>query len=181
MLQFFTSETWIQLMASAIGTAGFAVWFNIKGRQVWYSGVGAFITWATYKLVMGWTDNVFTAALVASMFVALYAHIMARVNKAPATIFLVASIFPLIPGAALYYMCYGIVMDMPEFAKEKGAVLLETCLAIAVGFILVEVVMNYYNINTAKLRNFIRKKKGLPPEDPNADYINADYDRIEDS
>ena len=44
--------------------------------------------------------------LLAAVFVGMYAFVMARINKAPSTIFLTASVFPLMPGANLYYMIF---------------------------------------------------------------------------
>ena len=71
---------------------------------------------------------------------AAYAFIMCRINKAPATIFLTASAFPLIPGPNLYYMMYGWVSGDVSMARQETWVLLETCLAIALGFLIVDVV-----------------------------------------
>ena len=81
----------------------------------------------------------FQATLVASVFVAAYAFIMSRVNKAPSTIFLTASVFPLIPGPNLYYMMYGCVSKDMNLVYSEMLVLLATCLAIAFGFIIVDV------------------------------------------
>ena len=47
--------------------------------------------------------NVFLSALVASMGVCLWSEGMARVRKAPANIFMIPGIIPLLPGGALYY------------------------------------------------------------------------------
>ena len=71
---------------------------------------------------------------------AAYAFIMSRINKAPATIFLTASAFPLIPGPNLYYMMYGWVSADQAMARSETGILLETCLAIALGFLIVDVV-----------------------------------------
>lgn len=81
----------------------------------------------------------FLATLVAAVFVAFYAFIMSRINRAPSTIFLTASVFPLIPGPNLYYMMYGCVSKDVELAFGEMIVLFATCLAIAFGFIIVDV------------------------------------------
>lgn len=85
-----------------------------------------------------WPSN-FLATLVASVFVAFYAFIMSRINKAPSTIFLTASVFPLIPGPNLYYMMYGCVSRDNAMAFSETIVLLVTCLAIAFGFNIVDI------------------------------------------
>lgn len=62
-------------IAGVMGGAGFAVFFNCD-----------------------------ISDSIVAVFVAGYSQIMARVNKAPATIFLTTSVFPLVPGPNLYYM-----------------------------------------------------------------------------
>ena len=129
----------IQLISCTVACIGFAMWFKIRGRQVIYSGIGAFFTWGIYIVVFDMNPSNFQATLVASVFVAAYAFIMSRVNKAPSTIFLTASVFPLIPGPNLYYMMYGCVSKDMNLVYSEMLVLLATCLAIAFGFIIVDV------------------------------------------
>ena len=44
------------------------------------------------------------------------------------------------PGARLYYLMYGIVSRDFQMAAEHALVLVETCLGIAFGFIIVDVI-----------------------------------------
>ena len=129
----------IQLISCTIACIGFAFWFKIRGRQVWYSGVGAFFTWAIYAGVYAIRPSNFIATLLGAVFVGFFAFIMSRVNRAPSTIFLTASVFPLIPGPNLYYMMYGITSNDKAMAISETMVLFETCLAIAFGFLIVDV------------------------------------------
>ena len=130
----------IQLASCTVACVGFAMWFKIQGKQVLFSGIGAFFTWAIYCLVYAFWPSNFVATMAGAVFVAAFAFIMARVNKAPATIFLTASAFPLIPGPNLYYMMYGWVSGDRAMAGQETGVLLETCLGIALGFLIVDVV-----------------------------------------
>ena len=78
--------------------------------------------------------------LIASVFVGMYAFIMARINKVPSTLFLTASVFPLMPGADFYYMMYGCVKQNMELAVTHMILLMETCLMIVFGFLIVDIV-----------------------------------------
>ena len=120
----------IQLISCTVACTGFAFWFKI---------IGAFFTWAIYVVVFALKPSNFLATMIAAVFVAFYAFIMSRVNKAPSTIFLTASVFPLIPGPNLYYVMYGCVSQDPQLAFDETIVLMATCLAIAFGFIIVDV------------------------------------------
>ena len=134
------NNTVIQLISCTIGCTGYASWFKIRGKKILYSSVGAFLTWGIYLLVYAWYPDNFFAVVVASCFVAGYAFVMSRVNHAPSTVFLTASVFPLMPGARLYYLMYGVVSRNFSLAAEHALVLLETCLGIAFGFIIVDVI-----------------------------------------
>lgn len=129
----------VQLISCTVACVGFAFWFNVKGIQIMYSGIGAFFTWLVYALLYDMGYSNFLATLVGAIFVATYAQVMARVNKAPATIFQTVCAFPLVPGPNLYYMMYGIVMEAPNVAKSEAETLVTTCLGIALGFIVVEI------------------------------------------
>ena len=133
----------IQLISCTIACVGFALWFHVRGRHVPWCGLGALLTWAAYRVALQFDAGVFTATLFASAFCGLYGQVMARVNRAPATIFLTVSIFPLIPGAALYYMMYGIVTRNAALSIGKGAELLLSCFGIVLGYMAVEVLNKY--------------------------------------
>lgn len=133
----------LELLACTIGCIGFALWFNVKGRHVPFCGLGAFLTWGVYLLAWNFYSSAFAATLFGSAACSVYAQIMARLNKAPATIFMTVSVFPLIPGAALYYMMYGLVVRDTSLALAKGIELVLTCFGIVLGFMVVEVAGKY--------------------------------------
>ena len=60
----------IQLISCTIACTGFAFWFKIRGRQVMYSGIGAFFTWAIYLIVYEIRPSNFLATMLAAVFVA---------------------------------------------------------------------------------------------------------------
>ncbi len=98
-----------QILSAFVGSVGFALFFNMKGKQLAAAGIGGALTWIVYLLVQPGFDDYFVPYLIASLFVGLFAEIMARVGKAPATIFLTTAAVPLIPGGGLDYTMLGIV------------------------------------------------------------------------
>ena len=147
-----TPSLLVQLISCTAACVGFAFWFNVKGIQVMYAGIGAFFTWLAYALLFEAGYSNFLATFVGSVFVAAYAQVMARVNKAPATIFQTVCAFPLVPGPNLYYMMYCIVMEDHEKAVSEAITLLVTCLGIALGFIVVEILNKYVFRHAAKVQ-----------------------------
>ena len=129
----------VQLISCTAACVGFALWFKIRGMQVVYCGIGAFFTWLIYALVYEARPSNFLATTIAATFVAFYAFIMSRINKAPSTIFLTASVFPLIPGPNLYYVMYACVSGNMHMLLEQTITLFATCVAIAFGFNFVDI------------------------------------------
>ncbi len=81
--------------------------------------------------------------MAGAAFVAAYAYRMSRIHRAPATIFLTTSIMPVIPGATLFYLMHGLVQSDYALASGQTILLAQTCLAVAFGFLIVEIAMRY--------------------------------------
>lgn len=147
----------IQLVAAFIGSIGFAILFNMKGKQILFAGIGGALTWLIYLIFHNILEDYFVSYLIAAVFVAIYAEVMARVNRAPSTIFLTATAIPLIPGGSLYYTMYGLVVKDGEMFISNGQDAVIIALAIALGFVFVAVVTKYLN----KLVFSVDKKKSI--------------------
>ena len=140
----------IQIIAATIGTVGFAIFLKMRGKQIVMAALGGAITWIVYLLVQEAVEGLFIPYFAASIFVAVYAEIMARVNRAPATIFLTAAAVPLIPGGSLYYTMEGLVNQDNETFAVNGVATITVALAIALGFMLVSVLSRYARLILGK-------------------------------
>lgn len=129
----------IQIITAFIGCIGFALFFNMKRRQVIYSGIGGAVAWGIYLSFAGLMGSVFIPTLLASVFIGIYSEIMAKVNKAPATIFFTSVAIALIPGASLYYAMESLLDKDMEAAAYNGNNALTIALAISMGIIFVAV------------------------------------------
>ena len=85
----------IQIAAATVGSLGFAIFLKMRGRQIALAGLGGAVTWAVCLICQQYIEGNFIPYFIASIFVAIYAEVMARVNRAPATIFLTAAAVPL--------------------------------------------------------------------------------------
>lgn len=127
----------IQTVTAFTGSLGFAMLFGLR-RCYWISAsVGGGMGWMLYLLGIRISKNIFVASVSASAVIALYAEWLARQKKAPATVFFIPSIIPLIPGSTLYYAMNGIVCGNFILAKECGIQTLQFVFAIATGTCLV--------------------------------------------
>ena len=91
-----------QIIFAGIGAAGFGYIYKLPGRYMPAATIGGMLGWAVYAAVEQVSDSVFMEALIAGFATAVFAEIMARLYKAPSTIFFVVSMIPLVPGKGLY-------------------------------------------------------------------------------
>ena len=143
----------IQLLACMVGCLGFSILFNIHGPGGLLCTLGGVLTWATYMIVIALGGSDILGYLWATIFASVYSEVMARIRKYPAISYLVVSIFPLIPGASVYYtMTHAVKGDMASFA-DMGMRTIAIAGAIAVGILLVSTA---FRIWAVQMRN--RKK-----------------------
>lgn len=109
----------LQCMGAMLGCMGFSILSNIHGPGALLCAFGGVLAWAVYSLVLRCTGNDLTAYFWGAVGSSLYAETMARIRKYPAISYLVVSIFPLIPGAGVYYtMNYALHQQMSDFARQ---------------------------------------------------------------
>lgn len=109
----------LQCLFSLISCVGFAILFNIHGHGMFLCAVGGMLAWAVYCIVLelGYSDIL--AYFWSALFSSVYSEVMARIRKYPAISYLVVSIFPMIPGAGVYYtMNYAVQGEMELFASK---------------------------------------------------------------
>lgn len=128
---------WAQCIACFVGCIGFFILFNIHGPGGILCALGGMLAWAVYCFINHFTHNDLLANFTAAVAAAAYAETMARVRKYPAISYLVVSIFPLLPGAGIYYTVTAFVQgDMVAFT-DTGSHTIAIAGALAVGILIV--------------------------------------------
>lgn len=162
-------NVWVQLASSTIACVGLAILYKVSSRQIFWAGIGSFITWAIYLAAEEYTGSAYLATMVASIFVSFYGMIMAKENRAPETIFRTVAVFPLVPGAHLYYMMYYAVMSETRMAVSEARKSLLLALAVVCGFFLFDVIRKHSRTlfrfirivrNNRNVLRYVRKRRG---------------------
>ena len=105
---------------------------RLRVDSPWGGGVG----WAVC-LLCAFTGSDILQYFAGSVAVAIYAEVMARVMKSPATGFLVVGVLPFVPGGGIYYtMEYCIAGDTQQFLTT-GIHTFGVAGSVAVGILLV--------------------------------------------
>ena len=136
-----TSEQIGQLVAqffiAGAGTLSFAILFACPKRTLPYCGLVSAVGWLVYKTAILFGLEAFAASLLAVIPLTLLARIFAVTLKTPVTIFLLTGIFPLVPGAGIYYTAYYFIQGRNDLAIANGISTFKIAVALAVGIALV--------------------------------------------
>ncbi|MBR1514366.1 MAG: threonine/serine exporter family protein [Bacteroidales bacterium] len=133
-----TSGFAVQLIAAFLGTAGFAALFGVPGKFYFDCGFCGMMGWLLYLVLSRYTA--FSPAEVifcATAFVTLIALLQSIGRKCPITVFLICGIFPLVPGAGIFWTSYHIVSNQLSDALQTGFIALKATVAIAFGILAV--------------------------------------------
>ena len=87
-------------------TIAFAHHLSHPLPEYFFCGITGGIGWLVYLFCTGMGLGVVTASFFATVALAWFSRIFAFRRKAPVTIFLITGIFPLVPGAGIYYTGY---------------------------------------------------------------------------
>ena len=133
----------LQCIAAFVGCYGFTFLFNIHGFGGLLCAFGGCLTWGVYCVSSLLGFNHILCYFCAALMAAGYAETMARIRKYPAISYLVTSIFPLIPGAGIYYTTnYLVIGDLKSFASQ-GKYTIAIAGVIAVGILLVSTIVHF--------------------------------------
>lgn len=120
----------------------FAIAFNIPKNKLLYSALGGLLGQLVYVGIQLIITNDVVPYMVATIAIALYAEIMARLTKSPTTIYLAVALIPLVPGGGIYYtMLYFINGDI-DLGVATGIQTLLISGALAMGIVLVSSTVN---------------------------------------
>lgn len=141
---------YFQCIAACVGCLGFSLIFNIHGPGVVLCVLGGGLSWAAYCAVLHFSGSDILAYFGAAVASAAYSEAMARIRKYPAISYLVVSIFPLIPGASIYYTTgYVVRGDMSGFASS-GTHTIAIAGTIAVGILMVSTLVRLWGVWTQR-------------------------------
>ncbi|MDO4337355.1 MAG: threonine/serine exporter family protein [Eubacteriales bacterium] len=134
------------VLFSFTASAGFGIVFRIEKKNLLWAGVGGALTRCVYLFLLGTVDERFVYSLLAAMFAALYAEIMAMRRKMPSTVFLYPAIIPLIPGDLLYNTAVNLILgDTPEMISNAVSCAV-TLAGMSLGFVIISTFTYYRRI-----------------------------------
>ena len=133
-----TSGLLWQFLAAFAGTAAFALLFGIDREHYVPAGIIGAIGWALYLiLVRQFGASPTGATFAASTLVCILSRFAAIPFRIPAQGFLLCGIFPLVPGAGIFWFTYYLTDEQFNLSLQSGWVASKIAMAIVLGIILV--------------------------------------------
>lgn len=115
--------------------SAFAFLYCVPKKELIFSGLSGALGWIVYYIIVSRDLSPVLASLVATFILTVFSRTMAVIRRNPATVYLLCGIFPLVPGAGIYYTAYYLIIgDNARFAS-KGLETFEIALAIVFGII----------------------------------------------
>lgn len=96
------NEFIVPIISSFVATFGFALFYNIRGRNILIASLGGAFSWLVYLVCQQYTASLVLPYFVSGATIALYAELMAYIFKSPATVYLILGIIPLVPGLTIF-------------------------------------------------------------------------------
>lgn len=156
-------DVMINLLCAFGGTVGFSILYNIDRRFYPLCGLTGMVGWGAYLAVISHCSGA-VSTLVGALVVVFISRILSVWKKCPITVFLIAGIFPLIPGSSIYYAAYHFAVGDYLDAALMGIEAVKCSFAIVVGIHLNDAVpakifqKQYWNERFGKARGCLQDK-----------------------
>lgn len=144
-----------QFIAACLGTISFSVIFHVHKKYYPVCGLIGGMGWVVYLIgsrYLGITE----ASFLATFVVAFSSRASAIYKKCPVTVFLISGIFPLVPGAGIYWTAYYLITNQTAQFNASGITTIKTAFAIVLGIVFVfEIPQTFFN----KIVRIFQKKE----------------------
>ena len=128
----------VRTVLAFVGTIAFALLFGVPRKYFVSCGIIGGAGWLLYEALMAYVGATATeATFFATVLVILLSRLRAVRERCPVTVFLISGIFPLVPGAGIYWTSYYLVTGQMGQAVSSGFVAVKAAIAIVLGIVFV--------------------------------------------
>lgn len=120
-----------------VGTMAFAVLFSVPSSLYLPCGVCGAVGFAMYAFLLSQGLSATVSIFFGTLIVGLLARFLAVYLRAPSTEFVITGIFPLVPGAGVYWTSYYLVTGELRNAMNSGFEAVKAAIAITLGLVIV--------------------------------------------
>ena len=121
----------------------YSILMNLPKKLIVYAAVISGIGYVIYDLFYHLAENEISGYFTATLIIAIFGEIMARIKKTPSTLFVFPAIIPLVPGIGLYQTMLHLVRNEYETALSQGVQTVFIAGAMAVSIAIINVLARF--------------------------------------
>lgn len=123
------------LLVAALATLCFAILFQAPPRHWLLCGGIGTVSWLANLILLRLGTPYAFACFGATLILVTVARLASVICKTPSTVFLIPGIFPLVPGAGIYYTAFHLFTGNLALASAYGMETVTTSGAISLGIL----------------------------------------------
>ncbi len=127
----------LSALSGAMGAFAFAVLIRVPRRDLFFAGLAGLLSGFVYAAAGAVGLHAIAQVLLAAVAAGGLSEILARVRRAPATVYLMPGLIPLVPGLLAYRAMYALLRGDYVSGAAIGVETLYWAAAIGVGIALV--------------------------------------------
>ncbi len=134
----------VRSAAGVVGALGFSLYFHIDYKRIPFALASVLVTMVIINLMeyVGGVNEIFFRTISAAAVVTLIGELLAVKFRAPAMVFFIPAVLPLIPGGDIYLTMSNMVYANYAEMASRLLVALKGCLGIGCGIVAVSVVVS---------------------------------------
>lgn len=127
---------WANMLCAFVGTITFSTLFHVPKKHYLSCGIVGTLGWIVCD-ILARISSPAIASFCGALIVVFAARMLTVRKKCPITMFLIPGIFPLVPGARVYYTVYYMVTDQLGQAAKAGVDALKIAFGIVIGMVFI--------------------------------------------
>ncbi len=128
----------IKAYAAFSSIIAFSIIFDMPKNLLKYATLVGVLSWIIYSYLLYIKVDIVLQAFITGLVVAAMSHTLARILKAPVTMFLVPGILPLVPGGPIYRSVYYFINDNSNLGNMYFTQTLQIAGAIAMAIFIMD-------------------------------------------
>lgn len=147
-----------EFIIAMIATIAFSILFNAPRRELPFCGLTGALGWFVYRILVESGISAPIASMFATAALTVFTRLLAVWRQMPVTVYLLAGIFPLVPGGGMYYTAYYLFIGEKSLSTQYLTDTLLVAGAIVFGIIFAFAIPQKFFHGFCKKRSFSNKK-----------------------
>lgn len=127
----------LRIISTFIASLTFSLLFSAPKKELVFCGMTGAFGWFMYEVISLNTDSSILPTFAATLVASFVSRFLAFRRRNPITLYLIAGIIPLVPGAAIYYTMYNILTSNVDLAVQYGTNTVKTSGVISLGIAII--------------------------------------------